>query len=293
MMVEPLIRAALWLLRQVARLPDRWVRRLGHGLGDVLWWLALPRRRIALVNLALCFPQMPEAERRRLARQHFRCFGAGFLECFVFWHEPAERIAGLVRQAGREHFDALAGRPLIVLAPHFVGLDAGGVRMLLDSPGAAMFANQKSRALTEVMTRGRTRFLSRGMLLRNQGMRQVVRTVRSGVPFMFSPDMDLGPRDALFLPFFGVPCATVPALARLAQLSGARVLPMITRMAEHGYETTFLPPWDDFPGDDLEAATRRMNTFIEQCVLAMPEQYLWTHRRFKTRPPGEPSVYGR
>ena len=293
MSVEPLVRVALWLLRQIARLPDRWVRRLGFALGDALWWLALPRRRVALVNLALCFPAMSPAERRRLARRHFRCFGASFLECFVFWHAPAERIVGLVRQQGREHFDALAGRPLIVLAPHFVGLDAGGVRMLVDSPGSAMFANQKSRALTEVMTRGRTRFQSRGMLLRNEGMRQVVRTVRSGVPFMFSPDMDLGPRDALFLPFFGVTCATVPALARLAQLGGARVVPMITRMADQGYETTFLPPWDDFPGDDLEAATRRMNAFIEQCVLAMPEQYLWTHRRFKTRPPGEPSVYGR
>ena len=174
---EPLMRAGLWVLRQIARLPDRWVRRLGLLLGELLWWVALPRRRIALTNLALCFPAMAEHERRRLARRHFHCFGAGFLECFVFWHEPAERIVAMVRQRGREHFDAHAGRPLIVFAPHFVGLDAGGLRMLVDSPGASMFANQKSRALTETMTRGRSRFGSRGMFVRNDGMRPVMRTV--------------------------------------------------------------------------------------------------------------------
>jgi KDO2-lipid IV(A) lauroyltransferase len=290
---EPLMRAGLWLLRQVARLPDRWVRRLGFALGEALWWTALPRRRIALTNLALCFPAMSDAERRRLARRHFRCFGAGFLECFVLWHEPAERIEQLVRQEGREHFDRHLGRPLILLAPHFVGLDAGGVRALVDSPGAAMFANQKSRALTEVMTRGRSRFCSRGMFVRNDGMRPVVRIVRAGVPFMLSPDMDLGPRDALFVPFFGVACATAPSLARLAAMTGAAVVPMITRMVDRGYVTTFLPAWEDFPGDDLAAATRRMNALIEHCVAQAPEQYLWTHRRFKTRPPGEPGLYRR
>ena len=290
---EPLMRAGLWLLRQIARLPDRWVRRLGFLLGEVLWWVAWPRRRIALTNLALCFPAMAEDERRRLARRHFRCMGAGFLECFVFWHEPAERIVAMVRQRGREHFDGHAGRPLIVFAPHFVGLDAGGLRMLVDSPGASMFANQKSRALTETMTRGRSRFGSRGMFVRNAGMRPVVRAVRAGVPFMLSPDMDLGPRDAIFVPFFGVRCATAPSLARLAAMTGARVVPMITRMVDEGYETTFLPAWEDFPGEDLAAATRRMNALIEHCVQQAPEQYLWTHRRFKTRPPGEPSVYRR
>jgi KDO2-lipid IV(A) lauroyltransferase len=290
---EPLMRSGLWLLRQVARLPDGWVRGLGFGLGEALWWLAWPRRRVALTNLALCMPELPPARRRAIARSHFRCFGAAFLECFVFWHEPAARVRSLVRQIDRHHLDALAGRPVILLAPHFLGLDAGGLRLLADRPVAALYANQKSRAMTETMTRGRTRFGTPLMFLRNQGLRPVVRVIREGVPFQFSPDMDLGAADALFIPFFGVPCATVPSLARLARMTGAAVVPMVTRMSGRGYEAVFLPPWQDFPSDDLEADTRRMNAFIEACVRERPEQYLWTHRRFKTRPPGEPPVYRR
>jgi KDO2-lipid IV(A) lauroyltransferase len=163
----------------------------------------------------------------------------------------------------------------------------------MDTGGASMFANQKSRALTELMTRGRSRFRGTRMFVRNDGLRPAIRVLREGVPFYFLPDMDLGARDALFVPFFGVSAATVPSVARLAQITGARVIPLVTTMTEHGYDARFHPAWEDFPGDDLHAATRRMNAFIEDCVRGMPAQYLWTHRRFKTRPPGEAPVYRR
>ena len=292
-MSEIAVRAGLWLLRQVARLPDQWVRRIGFALGDLLWWLAAPRRRVALANLALCFPQLDAAHRRAIARGHFRCYAASFVERFILWHEPAERICALVRLIDKHHFDAEPGRPTIVLAPHFVGIDAGGLRLQIEAPGVSLFANQKSRALTELMTQGRSRFSGARMFVRNEGLRPVIRALREGVFFHFSPDMDLGPRDTLFVPFFGVSCATTPSLARLAQMTGARVVPLVTRMVDHGYEATFYPAWEDFPGADVEAATRRMNAFIEARVLEAPEQYLWTHRRFKTRPPGEPPVYRR
>ena len=287
------MRAGLWLLRQVARLPDQWVRRIGFAFGDLLWWLAAPRRRVALANLAWCFPQLDPARRRAIARDHFRCYAASFFERFIIWHEPAERICSLVRLIDKHHFDADPGRPTIVLAPHFVGIDAGGLRLQVDAPGVSLFANQRSRALTELMTQGRSRFHGARMFVRNEGLRPVIRALREGAFFHFSPDMDLGPRDTLFVPFFGVKCATTPSLARLAQMTGARVVPLVTRMVDHGYEATFYPAWEDFPGSDVEAATRRMNAFIEERVLEAPEQYLWTHRRFKTRPPGEPPVYRR
>lgn len=292
-MSEIAVRAGLWLLRQVARLPDQWVRRIGFALGDLLWWLAAPRRRVALANLALCFPQLDPARRRAIARDHFRFYAASFVERFILWHEPAERICSLVRLIDKHHFDAEPGRPTIVLAPHFVGIDAGGLRLQIDAPGVSLFANQRSRALTELMTQGRSRFHGARMFVRNEGLRPVIRALREGAFFHFSPDMDLGPRDTLFVPFFGVNCATTPSLARLAQMTGARVVPLVTRMVDHGYEATFYPAWEDFPGADVEAATRRMNAFIEERVLEAPEQYLWTHRRFKTRPPGEPPVYRR
>jgi KDO2-lipid IV(A) lauroyltransferase len=157
---------------------------------------------------------------------------------------------------------------------------------------ASMYARQKSAVLNEAMTQGRSRFQGT-MFLRNEGLRPAVRWLRDGGAFYFLPDMDLGGRDALFVPFFGVPAATVTSAARLAKLTGAVVVPLVTRLTDSGYVACFHPAWHDYPGDDLEMATRHMNAFIEACVLEMPEQYLWTHRRFKTRPAGEPSPYDR
>ena len=153
-----------------------------------------------------------------------------------------------------------------------------------------MYARQKSAAFDAVMTQGRSRF-DCTMILRNEGLRPVLRWLKGGGVFHFSPDMDLGARDAVFVPFFGVPAATVTSLTRLARLTGAAVVPMVTRFDAKGYVSRFYPAWDDQPDQDLETAARALNAFIEARVLEMPEQYLWTHRRFKTRPPGETSPY--
>ncbi|HWS76451.1 MAG TPA: lipid A biosynthesis acyltransferase [Quisquiliibacterium sp.] len=289
---EWLIRTGLALLKLLAKLPFGALRRIGIVTGDLLWVLARPRRRITLTNLRLCFPDWTEARRHAVARAHFRAYARSFFDRFVFWFEPEERLRALVELRGLEHVERWRGQPTILLAPHFVGIDAGGMRYQADWPGATMYANQKSRALTEAMTAGRGRFGTTRLLLRNEGMRPALRLIRKGVPFYFLPDMDLGPRDALFVPFFGVPAATVTSLARLAAATGAVVIPVVTRMTDTGYVATFHPAWEGYPGKDLDAATRRMNAFIEERVLEMPEQYLWSHKRFKTRPPGEPGFYG-
>jgi Kdo2-lipid IVA lauroyltransferase/acyltransferase len=286
-----LSRGALRMLILLSRLPYPLLARVGAALGTLMWWFALPRRRIALVNLAMCFPDLEQGQRRRLAHEHFRWFMRSFVDRFIFWFGPPERIAALVRIEGREHLEACLGRPLIILAPHFVGIDGGGMRLAMEHPFVTVYARQKNAVLDEAMHRGRTRFAGGIALPRQQGVRAALRHLRAGLPFYYLPDMDLGPRDAVFVPFFGVPAATVTATARLAQMTGARVLPFVTRMTADGYVGTFYPPWDDFPGEDLVAATRRMNAFIEQRVLEMPAQYLWTHKRFKSRPPGEPSPY--
>jgi KDO2-lipid IV(A) lauroyltransferase len=291
MIGEWLVRAGLALLRLLARLPFGALRRVGILAGDLLWLLARPRRRVTLTNLRLCFPDWTEARRRAVARGHFRAYARSFFDRFLFWFGPEERLRALVELRGLEHFQPWLGKPVILLAPHFVGLDAGGVRYQADFPGASMYANQKSRVLTEAMTAGRNRFGTARLLLRNDGMRPALRLIRQGVPFYFLPDMDLGPRDAVFVPFFGVPAATVTSLARLAKATGAVVIPIVTRMTDTGYVTSFHPAWEGYPGEDIEAATRRMNAFIEERVLEMPEQYLWSHKRFKTRPPGEPGFY--
>jgi Kdo2-lipid IVA lauroyltransferase/acyltransferase len=286
-----LSRAMLAMLIALSRLPYPVLARLGEALGTVTWWFAARRRRIALVNLRLCFPQMPERQRRRLAHEHFRWFMRSFVERFIFWFGPPQRIAELVRIEGEERFEACLGRPLIILAPHFVGIDGGGMRLAMEHPYVTVYGRQKNAVLDEAMHRGRTRFPGAIALPRHHGVRAALRHLRRGLPFYYLPDMDLGSRDAVFVPFFGVPAATVTATARLAQLTGAAVLPYVTRMTADGYVGTFYPAWEGFPGDDPVAATRRMNEFIEQRVLEMPAQYLWTHRRFKTRPPGERNPY--
>lgn len=285
-------RAGLAALRAVSRLPLRPLRALGGVLGTLAWWLARPRRHVTLVNLRLCFPSMPERERRRLGHAHFRWFMRSILERFVVWSGPEARVRALVRIENealvREHL----GRPLIILAPHFVGLDACGMRLAMISGFVTMYQPQKNPVLEAAMRAGRERFGGAIVLSRRQGVRAAVRLVRSGLPFYYLPDMDLGARDAVFVPFFGVPAATVTATSRLVQLTGATVLPFVSRMTPDGYVGTFHPPWPVVPGESDEAAARRLNAFIEDRVRECPEQYLWSHKRFKTRPPGEAGPYG-
>ena len=285
------VRVGLVALRGLARLPYPMIRVAGIAAGAITWWLAAPRRRITLINLRLCFPQWSEAQRVATGKAHFRYFVRSFFERFIFWFGAQARIRALVQLQGLEIYEQWRGKPVILLAPHFCGIDAGGIRFQLESTFASMYANQKSVLLTEMMTAGRSRFNGARMFVRNEGLRPAIKAIREGVPFYFLPDMDLGPRDALFVPFFGVPAATVTSVARLARLTGAVVIPLVTRMTDAGYLATFYPAWENFPGDDIEAATRRMNEFIEQRVAEMPAQYLWSHKRFKTRPPGQPSVY--
>jgi KDO2-lipid IV(A) lauroyltransferase len=288
---EPFVWLGVQVLRAIGLLPLPFVRLIGRSVGLLVWHLAGARRRVTLTNLRMCFPGWSEQRRVSVARDHFRLFVASFFDRFIVWYTTPARIRRLVELRGMEHLQEHLGKPLILLAPHFVGIDAGGIRLQMEIGGASMFANQKSKVLTAAMTRGRSRLGGARMLLRNEGLRPAVRLIRQGVPFYFLPDMDLGPRDALFVPFFGVQAATVPSMARLAELTGAVVIPFVTRMTPGGYVGQAYPAWKDFPGDDPVAATRRMNEFIEQCVLEMPAQYLWSHKRFKTRPPGEPSPY--
>lgn len=288
---DALTRLGLALLRAVSALPYPVLRVLGGLGGSVAWWLARDRRRVTLRNLELCFPHWSEARRVSVARAHFRYFVRSFLDRFILWYGPVPRVRALCTLEDGEHYERHRGRPVILLAPHFVGCDAGGARMFFETPIVSMYAKQKNRVFDAAMTRGRTRLPGASMVLRTDGLRAAVRSLRAGTPFYFLPDMDLGARDALFVPFFGVPAATVTSVARLVRLTGAVVVPCVTRMTADGYVVRLYPAWESFPGDDLHEATRRMNEFIEQRVLEMPAQYLWSHRRFKTRPPGEPSLY--
>ena len=279
----------LWL---VHFLPMKWIGALGAGLGSILYRFG--RGRVTRINLALCFPQLSEAERFEIGRKHFRMLGRNALELSIMVWGTDEQLLELIKVEGMEHLKAAAGRPIIALAPHFIGLNMGGIRVAYEYPGtASIYSRQKNPAVDRVFLKARTRFGAPHLVSRQEGLRSVIRVIRSGKPFYFLPDMDFGRRDAIFSPFFGVPTATITTLPRLAKLADAAVIPVVTRQVGDGYVVRFYPEWKDYPSGDIEADVRRMNAFIEERVLEMPEQYFWAHKRFKTRPEGEPSPYKR
>jgi KDO2-lipid IV(A) lauroyltransferase len=277
----------MWLLHGLPLPVLAW---LGNGLGMLLYFFGRERRHVARVNLKLCFPEMPDDERDKLVRRNFQAFGRSFIERGILWWSSAARIQKLVQVVGIEHYrNALAQGPIILLVPHFVALDAGWSWLTQHSNLVSMYSNQKNRVFHNQLLRARLRFGDSRLYSRQQGLRPIIKAMREHLPFYYLPDQDLTEKDSLFIPFFGIPAATLTTVPRLAKTVGARVLPCITRMLPHatGYEICFYPAWDDYPTGDLEADTRRVNEFIEQRVREIPEQYFWLHKRFKTRPPGE------
>ena len=280
----------LWLLHF---LPFRVLVWIGTTLGSLLYLIAAERRKVGAINLKLCFPDMSDEARTKLLRAHFRMFARGLIERTILWWSSAEYISSLIRVEGVEHFESLLGKPSIMLTPHFVGMDVGGQWIAQHTDTVCMYANQKNVYLTELLLKKRARFRNQRLYSRQQGLRPILKGMRAGMPFVYPPDQDQGVRDGAFIPFFGVPAATMTSVPRIAQMAGAKVVPSITRLLPggEGYVLTFYPAWENYPSGDDIADTRRMNEFIEQRVLEMPEQYFWLHKRFKTRPEGEKRFY--
>lgn len=273
-------------------LPFPLLRIKGAVLGETLCLLMKRRRNIGLRNLQICFPDWTEVERRRVLHRHFRELASALLGYSILLYGSPQRIARLVKTEGIEHYLAAKAQfPVIVLGPHFLGIDYGGIRHTIDYGGASMYSAQRIGAFDQLLLRARTRFNNPLLIKRSDGIRACVRALKEGRCFYYLPDQDLGPRESIFTPFFNIPTATIPALPRLAQLAHAKVIPMVTEMTPTGFKVRYYPAWDDFPSGDVLADTARMNSFIEDRVRELPSQYYWLHRRFKTRPEGTPPLY--
>ncbi len=221
------------------------------------------------------------------------CCGVAVLSLGVPFFAPLWRLKKVVAVRDRQYFDQLhaAGRSIILLAPHFITLDIGGMRAGYDKNFVCMYRKARD-PLLEFLFQRRTR--SGAVLVdRLANLKSLIRYIRDGRPFYYLPDQDMGERASVFVPFFGVPAATVTALSRIAESTNAAVLPCVSRILPYGggFEVRFYPPFDNFPTKDPVADAARMNLEIEQWVRAMPEQYMWSYRRFKTRPNNEPSLY--
>jgi KDO2-lipid IV(A) lauroyltransferase len=288
-------RALLGLVWLLHWLPMPLLSVLGHGLGMLLYVFARARRRVARANLALCMPALGAAARERLVREHFGWTGRSLLERGVLWYASAARLRRLIHVEGDAQLAQRGPRPVMWLVPHFVGLEVAGVATQLFQTRVVcdIYTAQSNAVLEAAVKRGRERFGLAQLFTRQQGALAVVRAIKRGAVFFNPPDMDFGLRDAAFVPFFGQPAATLLAPSRMARSLAMVVQPLLVQMLPRGqgWRVCFMPPWTDWPTDDPVADAARMNAFIEQQIAAMPAQYLWVHKRFKTRPAGAPGVY--
>jgi KDO2-lipid IV(A) lauroyltransferase len=236
---------------------------------------------------------MGPQERREFVKKHFRLSGFAVLSLGVAWWAPKWRVRRFVTLRNRHLFDETraSGKNIILLAPHFIGLDIGGSRLAMEGDFVSMYRKSRNPFL-EYLYQRRSRFGS-VVVERTASLKSLIKYIREGRPFYYLPDQDLGERASVFAPFFGVPAATVTALSRIAHSTNAAVIPCITRILPRGrgYELCLYPPLEHFPTDDPLADVKRMNEEVEKWVREMPEQYMWSYRRFKTRPNNEPSLY--
>ena len=278
----------IWFMRLVALLPLPVVRGLGWLLGWILYLLIRPRRKVVRINLLLCFPELPAHIRRRLELDIFIKFAQSWLDRGWLWHAPFSVLKKRVQMTG-DIASLNSAAPTVIFAPHFMGLDAGGMALGLYMTRrlTSIYTNQANKTVDAWMLHGRMRFNNVRLFGRADGVRDIAAALRAGQPLYLLPDMDFGEKDSLFVPFFGVPTATVPSLSRFARLGGAQVISLVTRLTPQGYVTEVSKPWAGFPSGNLATDTARMNAELETLIRTMPGQYYWVHKRFKTRPPGE------
>ena len=288
------VAAALALLKFLAILPYGVTARFGDGLGWLLYQLPSRRKRIVHVNLRLCFPDWSAERVESVAQQHFRHVIRSYVERSVQWFGSAEKLAKLVVVDSEVDLSDPDMPPTVLLGAHFVGIEAGSVfiNYALGRPCGALYQPMSNKALDAVARTQRGRFGSE-MASRADSARIVLRWLRDKKPVMLGADMDYGLRNSTFVPFFGIQTCTLTAVGRLAKTGQAQVLPFIGEVLPNyrGYRLKVFKPWQDYPTGDDAIDARRMNAYLEEQIRRMPEQYYWVHKRFKTRPPGEASLY--
>lgn len=285
-------RAGIATMQVTATLPLPVIRCMGVVLGWLLYALVVRRRRVVRANLLLCFQELPAQQIQRLTRETFIYFAQAWLDRSWLWHAPRERVLQRLSLSGAVG-ELTGNEPVVIFLPHFVGLDAAWAAVALRAPRASttIYTNQSNKLIDRWILRGRQRFGNLRLFGRSDGVKPIIGALRDGQPLYLLPDMDFGSDESVFVPFYGVSTATVPSLARFARLGRAKVVPLLPRLTQSGYDVEVLPSWRDFPGDDPVADTAFMNAQLQTYIATMPAQYFWVHKRFKTRPEGEASVY--
>lgn len=286
-----LIWLGLGLSLSFSILPYSVILQIGNGLGWLLYKLARRRVHIARVNLQKCFPEMEENARERLLKANFRSVGIGIMEVTLCWWWPKKRLANKAQFQGLEHLQNLQGQGTILLIFHFTTIEVAGALLALKHRVNATYREHKNPVFEYMQRKQRMRH--DGTLLGRRDVRGMLRVLRSGGTVWYSPDQDYGAKHSIFAPFFTVNTATVTGASRLAKIGKARVVPMVATRLPHskGYILNIYEPWQDFAQEDDLTDASRINHFLEARIKENPAQYMWLHRRFKTRPNDEQSFY--
>jgi len=282
------------ILRLLILLPLPVTHAIGRWLGRLYYRRNAKRRRIAEINVAMCFPELDSERQAGLVRRHFEAYGANVFDYAMAWWAPWRRLERLTRFHGLDDYLRLieSCRNVLLLTGHLMTVDLGAHLISRYRAGVTMMKPLKNPVINWLICRGRHRH---GNLLfqRSQGLRPLIRHLRQGRPCYFIPDEDFGAQAAVFAPFFGVQSWTVTSLAMLARLGNAVVVPVFTYSLPRGrgYEIFIGPPMEPFPSGDEVADATAMNRTLEEGIRRMPEMYAWTFKLFKTRPEGEENPY--
>ncbi|EDN70801.1 Bacterial lipid A biosynthesis acyltransferase [Beggiatoa sp. PS] len=280
----------LWCL---TRLPYRWQLAVGRQLGHLTYWLAPRRRKIAKINLALCFPELSDKQRYDLLRSHFESLGMGLLEMLSAWWLPNATLKplGLIQGIEYLHTAFKRGKGVILLSAHFTSFEMGTRFLTMHTAIHGIYRPHENPLIEYVMKKSRENRAEKA--IPKHAVRDMLKSLKQNKALWIASDQNFDNKNTVFANFFEIPAATNPGISRFAQISGATVIPFFTQRLENaqGYKMILQPPLENFPSGDLMQDAFLMNQIIAEQIRKAPEQYLWVHRRFKTRPTGEEKIY--